>query len=217
MAKAIKVLIADDHPIFRQGLRQVIEQDPRFGVVDEAENGTRALEVLEKNETDVVVLDIQMPGLDGFDVVRRLQKTRSPVAVLLLTMHNEEDMFQEAMDLGVKGYVLKESAVTDVLQGIEAIARGRHFISPMISEYLFGRQARTDSLREQYPGLNSLTGAELRILKMIAQNMTSKEIAQALNLSVRTVDNHRARVCGKLNLHGIHSLVKFAFDNRSRL
>ena len=131
-------------------------------------------------------------------------------------MHNEEDMFHEAMDLGVKGYVLKESAAKDVISGIETVMRGQHFVSPTISEYMFDWQNEKVMTQEETE-LAALTRSEKRILRMISDNMTSKEIASDLGLSRRTVENHRANISQKLGLHGIHSLVKFAFNHKSSL
>jgi two-component system, NarL family, response regulator DegU len=215
VSRAIKVLIADDHPIFRQGLRQIIDAHSQFTVVDEAENGERVLQILRERETDVLVADITMPGLDGFELVRDLQRSGKKLKVLFLTMHNEEDMFNAAMDLGVKGYVLKDGAATEILSGLEAIADGRHFVSAALTEFVFARGRRTESVHRDNPGLEGLTSAEHRILKLIADNMTSKQIAQGLCLSVRTVENHRTNICAKLGLRGVHSLVKFAFDNKA--
>jgi DNA-binding NarL/FixJ family response regulator len=126
-------------------------------------------------------------------------------------------MFNEAMDLGVLGYVLKDSAADDILHCIRAVADGRHYLSPAVSGFLVNRHTRAESLRRAKPGLADLTPAELRILRLIARNKTSKEIADELELSTRTVDNHRFNICTKLELHGVHSLVKFAFDHKSEL
>jgi DNA-binding NarL/FixJ family response regulator len=132
-------------------------------------------------------------------------------------MYKEEDLFNAAMDLGVKGYVLKESAVSDILDAIRAIMAGQHYISPGLSEFLFGRRAGAESLRQRRPGLDRLTPAEHHILQLIARDRTSKEIADELGLSPRTVENHRTNICAKLDVHGIHSLVKFAYENKARL
>ncbi len=126
-------------------------------------------------------------------------------------------MFHEAMELGAKCYVLKESAAADILNGIHAVAGGQHYLSPAISGLLVNRAVRTSALRTERPGLENLTPAEQRILKRIASDQTSKEIADALGLSPRTVENHRANISAKLGLQGSHSLLKFAFENKHRL
>ena len=132
-------------------------------------------------------------------------------------MHKDEDLFNEAMDAGAKGYVLKDSVVTDIIQSVRAAQEGRHFISPQLSSYLLNRNARAASLIKQKPGLNNLTPTERRILKLIAENKTSREIASELFISTRTVENHRANICAKLELHGAHALLKFALEHKSAL
>ena len=129
----ITVLIADDHPIVRQGLRRLIESDPRLTIVGEAGDGQSALDLIERLRPDVAVLDLDMPGTSGFDAVREMRRRRSATEVIIVTMHGEEDMFAEAMDLGVKGYVLKDTAAIDLVAGIKSVAAGRSFISPPLS------------------------------------------------------------------------------------
>lgn len=217
MTNEIRLIIADDHPIFRRGLRQVIETDTALKVLAEAEDGERALELIAQLQPQVALLDVDMPKLDGVAVARTLREKRAPVEVVFLTMHKDEDVFNEAMDAGAKGYVLKESAVADITQSIRAVAAGRHFISPELSSYLFNRSARAASLVKQKPSLDSLTAAERRVLKLIAENKTSREIAEQLFVSIRTVENHRANICLKLELHGAHALLKFALEHKSAL
>ncbi len=125
ITEQIRIVMADDHPIVRQGLRQMIETDKNLSIVAEAGDGETALDLIETHQPDVAVLDIDMPGMDGFAVVRGLQKKRINVEIVFLTMHSEEEIFQAAMDLGVKGYVLKDSAVTDIVSSIKAVAAGR--------------------------------------------------------------------------------------------
>jgi DNA-binding NarL/FixJ family response regulator len=211
------VLIADDHPTFRSGLKQIIESCREFKLAHEAGTGTAALAGIRKLRPAVAILDMNMPEMDGLRVARAVQAEKLSTAIVFLTMYQDEDMFNEAMDLGAKAYVLKESAVADILDSIRAAAAGRHYLSPAISEFLLRRQRSGTAFHTAHPELDKLTPAERRILGLIASNKTSKEIAADLKLSPRTVENHRANVCAKLNLRGIHSLVKFAFDNRSRL
>lgn len=217
MNPTFTVLIADDHPVFRQGLRQVIESDPALHIVQEAGDGREALRCIREWKPGICILDIQMPQLDGLAIVRQMRAERLPGEVIFLTMYKEEELFNAALDLDVKGYVLKESAVNDILQGIHAVGAGHRYISPGLSDFLVTRRAGAEALRRRKPGLSDLTPSERRILKLIAEDKTSKEIAGELGLSPRTVENHRTNICTKLDVHGIHGLVKFAYDNKSRL
>ena len=209
--------MADDHPMFRGGLRQVIESQADIKVVHETGDGADALSAVRELKPHVAILDLDMPKLSGLELTAAIQREQFPTRVIILTMYREEDMFNEAMDLGVLGYVLKDSAAEDILHCIRAVADGRHYLSPAVSGFLVNRHSRAESLRRTKPGLADLTPAELRILRLIARNKTSKEIADELELSTRTVDNHRFNICNKLELHGVHSLVKFAFDHKSEL
>ncbi len=217
MNPTFTVLIADDHPVFRQGLRQVIESDPALRIVQEAGDGREALRRIRELKPGICILDIQMPQLDGLAIVRQMRAERLAGEVIFLTMYKEEELFNAALDLDVKGYVLKESAVNDILQGIHTVGAGHRYISPALSDFLVTRRAGAEALRRRKPGLNDLTPSERRILKLIAEDKTSKEIAGELGLSPRTVENHRTNICTKLDVHGIHGLIKFAYDNKSRL
>ena len=217
MNQQIRLLIADDHPLLRTGLRQVIETDARLQVVAEASDGATALEHLLALRPEVAVLDIEMPQLTGFALLREMRARRLTTAVVFLTMYRDEEMFNEALDLGALGYVLKDSATTDIVGAILAAAAGQPYISPAISALLIRRATRSTTLLQQHPSLNDLTPTERRVLKLIAENKTSKEIAAELFISYRTVENHRANICQKLNLKGSHSLLKFAFDHKSEL
>lgn len=217
MNSEIRILIADDHPVFRAGLRQIIEMDGGLKVIAEAGDGMTALAHLREHTPEVAVLDVDMPGMDGFALVRAVKQEKLQVAVVFLTMHKDEDMFNEAMNIGVQGYVLKDSAVTDIVGSIRAAAAGRPFISPALSVYLLNRNQRTTALTREKPGTNELTPTERRILKLLAENKTSREIAGELFVSHRTIENHRANMCQKLDLRGNHALLKFALENKSQL
>jgi len=217
MKDEVKIVIADDHPIVRQGLRQMIEAEKNFTIVGEAGDGEDALQLIETHKPDVAVLDIDMPRIGGFDVARQLKRKKSEVGIIFLTMHNEEEIFQTAMDLGVGGYVLKDSATTDIVAGIKSIAAGKPFISPAMSALLLNRRRRAEKLASEKPALDSLTPTERRILKLIAEDKTSKEIGEELFISHRTVHAHRANISTKLNLSGNLALVKFAITHKSDL
>ena len=217
MKQRIRVILADDHPIYRDGLRQVLATDADLELVHETGRARDALDQARRLKADVLLLDIDMPEMSGLDVARERQRNLDAFQIIFLTMHREEDLFNEAMDLGVKGYVLKDSASADILNAVRAVADRKPYLSPSLSEFMMNRASGAQQLRTTQPGLEALTVSERRILKLIASDRTSKEIADELGLSPRTVENHRTNICTKLDIHGSHSLLKFAFENRSRL
>jgi DNA-binding NarL/FixJ family response regulator len=217
MPEKITVLIVDDHPLFREGVRKVVAADTRFDVVGEAGDGETALKMIQEQKPDVVVLDVNLPRLSGLEVARKLHGKRLPTRVVVLTMHKEEETFNRALDLGVKGFVLKENAIEDILHALAAVMEGEHYLSPSISGYLVRRHDRAEALSTKKPGLEDLTKAERRVLKLVAEKKTSREIASELFISPRTVEAHRANICAKLELHGSHSLLLFALENRAAL
>jgi DNA-binding NarL/FixJ family response regulator len=217
MTRRSTVLIVDDHPLFRQGLRQLIEGDQRFELIGEAGDGPQALELMEKGKPDIAVLDVNLPGLSGLEVARQAQHLRLPTRIVVLTMFKEEETFNRAVDLGVLGFVLKENAAQDILASLVAVAKGEHYLSPTISSYLIRRRGRAEVLAARRPGLENLTKAERRVLKLIADKKTSREIGAELFISPRTVEAHRANISQKLGLRGSHSLLQFALENRSAI
>jgi DNA-binding NarL/FixJ family response regulator len=217
MSAKIKVLIVDDHPLFRSGLRQAVESDTRFQLIGETGDGEAALRLIQERKPDVAVLDVNLPGLSGLEIARRLQGKRAATRLVMLTMHKEEEIFNRALDFGVHGFVLKENAVEEIVKAIDAVAGGEHYLSPSISGYLVRRRSRAEALATQKPGLDDLTKAERRILKLIAEKKTSRQIGSELFISPRTVEAHRANICAKLELRGSHSLLQFALENRSSL
>jgi DNA-binding NarL/FixJ family response regulator len=161
----LSVLIADDHPIFRKGLCDVIGEDPALRLAGQAGNGEEALRWIGELHPDIAVLDINMPKLSGLQVARSLVERRSPVKLVLLTMHEDEDLFDEAMEIGVKAYVLKESAVEDLLAAVHAVAAGGSFISAPIAGLLVQRREQAAALRREKPGLELLTPSERRSVR----------------------------------------------------
>lgn len=217
MDNTIRIVIADDHPIFRKGLRQVIETEPGMKVVFEAGDGNSALHAIGEFQPDVIVLDVDMPGMNGIETAKEIHRLKLVPKVIFLTMYKEEDLFNEALDLGVMGYILKDNAAKEILSAIRSAVNDQYYICPLLSHFLMNRELQAKQLARKNPGIDALTPAEKRILKLIADSKTSKEIAEELNISFRTVENHRTNICNKLELHGSHALLKFAFDNKHLL
>jgi DNA-binding NarL/FixJ family response regulator len=217
MKRKTSVIIVDDHPIFRRGLKEIIEGDAEFAVVDEAADGEAALRRIRALKPDIAVLDLHLPKLGGMDLLRAVRALANPPAVIVLTMHGEESIFTAAMDGGAQGYILKENAIADVLVGLRAVAAGGVFISPSVAPYLTRRHQRASALKEEKKGLATLTPTERRVLRLVAENKTNKEIGRELFISHRTVETHRSHICEKLELSGNRALLKFAFDHKSEI
>jgi DNA-binding NarL/FixJ family response regulator len=217
LKEKIAIIIADDHPIMRSGLRQMIESHPVFQIIGEASDGEEALNLIEEKKPDVALLDIAMPRLTGLQVARLVQERGLSARIAILTMSADEIVFNEAMDLGVLGYVLKENASSEVLNSICTVAEGKYYISPSISGFLMKRSKNREAAFSSIPGLADLTPMEIRILKLVAGNKTSKEIAFDLSISPKTVENHRANISAKLHIGGNNALLRFALENKSLL
>lgn len=217
MKPEIKIFIADDHPIFRSGLRQIIETDPRLKIIGEADDGEQAIAALEELDVDVVILDIDMPRKDGFEVVRIIKQNRLAMAIIFLTMHKDERFLNTAFDLGIQGYVLKDSAVAEIVQCVKSVAEGNEFVSSQLSGFLINRARFAAELARKQPQVNRLTPTERQILKLIGDYKTSKEIAEQMAIGIRTVEHHRANICEKMELKGSHALIKFAVEHKSKL
>jgi len=217
METRIKVVIIDDHPLFRQGLRQVILSDPRFELVGEADSGEAAVQLIERLKPDVAVLDLNLPGLSGLEAANLLRARKNKTGLVVLTMLKDEPAFNQAMNLGIKGYVLKENAAGEILNCVASVAAGEPFVSPSLTSFLLRRRNRVEALASRTPSLDDLTTAERRVLKAIAQKKTTREIAAELFISPRTVESHRANISNKLQLKGPNSLLQFAVENRDAL
>jgi DNA-binding NarL/FixJ family response regulator len=209
MSEEIKVLIADDHPIFRRGLRMVIESDAVIKIVAEVDNGVEALKQIEMLEPDVAVLDVNMPQADGLTVAKTIQEKNLPTAAVFLTMHADEAIFNAAVDADVRGFVIKDGAANDIVTCIKSVAAGQSFFSSTLSQFLLNHHGKSKS------PIANLTVSERRILRLIADGKTTKEIADELFVSPRTVEHHRANISAKLGLSGKNALLTFALTNKS--
>ena len=215
MTSEIRLIVADDHPIVRQGLCQILAQNSGLKILADVGDGQKALECVQTLAPDVLLTDIDMPGLNGFEVARAIAELKLQVGIIFLTVHCEAEFFNEAVALGAKGYVLKDSAVTDIVAAIRAVASGQNYVSPEMTAFLF--QQKRNANPSQRSQLEDLTPTERQIVKLIADYKTSKEIAAELFISPHTVQTHRKNICTKLHLEGNHALMKFALEHKSQL
>lgn len=209
MNKEIRILIADDHPIFRRGLRAVVESDAVLDVVAEVDNGAEALRQIETLEPHVAVLDVNMPQTDGLAVAKTIQEKNLPTIPVFLTMHADEAIFNAAIDADVKGFVIKDGAANDIVTCIKSVVAGQSFFSSTLSQFLLNRHTKPKS------PLENLTAGERRVLRLVADGKSTKQIADELFVSPRTIEHHRANISAKLDLSGKNALLTFALTNKS--
>jgi DNA-binding NarL/FixJ family response regulator len=217
MTSELRIVIAEDHPFFRDGLRTALEKEAGLRVVGEASDGIAALRCIETLRPDVAVLDIGLPAMDGCAVARKLREQKLAVEIVFLTISDDEDMFEEALEWDVKGYLLKDCTAAEIVKCVRTVAAGQSFTAPAMSTYLVGKTRRTERLAEKIPGLALLTPQERNILKRVAQDKSSKEIAEEMGIAPKTVDAHRMNICNKLDIHGNHVLGRFAARHRDEI
>jgi DNA-binding NarL/FixJ family response regulator len=206
----IRILLADDHTVMRRGLRLLLESQPEFSVIAEAADGRQAVEQAEATQPDVAVVDIAMPNLSGIEAAQRINAALPQVAIVILSMHSDEGYVLRALKAGAKGYLLKDSAESDLIDAIKAVHQGRTFFSAEITKMLvadYVQEIRTRGAEDSY---DLLTSREREILQLLAEQKSNKEIAQFLNLSPYTIETHRRNLQEKLNLHSLADLILYA-------
>jgi len=208
----IRVLICDDHTLFREGIKAILSQDPLIEVVGEAENGNVGVTKAHQLHPDVVLMDIAMPDLSGFEATRRIRKSERRAKILILTMYEEEDVIARCLDAGASGYVLKDSSLAHLVHAIEVVHMGGQYISSralkkVVSQYVKGVQSATTSY-------DLLSDREREVLQLLAEGMSLKDIAIRLKLSVKTVDAHKYNLMRKLDLHDRSQLIKYAIQKK---
>ncbi len=184
---------------------------------DSRRTGRKRLRIIEELEPEIALLDIDMPKMTGLEVLKHLKKAKSNVKIIFLTVFSSEDIFDESMELGVSGFVLKDCAVNDIVECIYKVAEENYYISPSISNLFVSRRDKIKKLEKERPNLFNLTKTEMIILKLISEGKTSKEIANEIFISAKTVENHRSNMSNKLKLKGSLSLIKFALENKQYL
>jgi len=208
--KRIRILLADDHNIMRRGLRLLLERQPGFEVVGEAADGRQAAERAEETKPDVVMLDIAMPNMSGIEAAQRIRALLPQAAIVILSMHSDEGYVIRALKAGAKGYLLKDSAESDLIEAIRAVSEGKAFFSPEISKILVEDYVRDMKKRGAEDSYELLTPREREILHLLAEGKSNKDVATLLNLSLYTVETHRRNLQDKLNLHSLAELILYA-------
>ncbi len=207
---AVRIVLADDHTVMRNGLRLLLERQPNLQVVGEASDGRQAVALTESASPDVVIMDIGMPNLNGIEATRQIMNHNPRTAIAILSMHSDESYVIRALKAGARAYLLKDSAEADLLAAVRALTEGKSFFSPAISKILvedYMRQLESRGAEDTY---ELLTNREREILQLLAEGRTNKEVANMLNLSLYTVETHRTHILQKLNLHSVPELILYA-------
>jgi two-component system nitrate/nitrite response regulator NarL len=213
MERIIKIFIADDHPIVRKGLKEILLEQPNIQCVGEAENGLQALEDVIRLEPDLAILDIDMPIMNGLDVAKKAISKNLFTRFIILTMHREEGFYNEAMDIGARGYLLKDAVLNDLVDCIHTVQKGGTYVSPTLENFLEKREAK--KLTSDWARNYDLTLSELNVLKLVSEGKTTREIAETLFVSEKTIETHRGNCVKKLGLEGgKNALMKFLLENK---
>jgi DNA-binding NarL/FixJ family response regulator len=210
---AIKILLADDHAVLRQGIKALLETDPEFRVVGEASDGFQAVTEADRLQPDVVLLDYSMSGLDGLQATRRIKQKNEQIRVLILTQHEDEEYVLETLRAGAAGYLVKDLTAETLFEAIRAVARGESYLSPRVSRRVI-QQATGRGLPGEGAYPRELTPRESEILRLLADGATAKEVGRALNISTKTVETHRTHIMKKLGLKNRADLVKYAIRRK---
>ncbi|MBN2414599.1 response regulator transcription factor [bacterium] len=214
-AAPISILIADDHPLFLKGLREIIEQESEWRVCGSAQDGQDALDQIVDTSPDIAILDINMPRLDGLAVARYIHERHLSTAIIILTMYDDELLISRAVSCGVKGFIIKESAIDDIIAGVETVARGGYFLSPRLSGRLFHGSSEHHILQNVVR--MELTKMERKVIRLVSEDLTTRDIAEKLFISPKTVENHRSNICKKLKLHGKNALLRYVLEHKETL
>jgi DNA-binding NarL/FixJ family response regulator len=211
-----KILIADDHPIFRKGLAEILKSKIKGITIIEADHGQEALEKFRTLHPDLIILDVDMPFYNGLEVCKIIKSENPIVPIAILTMFKEEDLMEKAFKNGALGYVLKDNSITEIMDCIESISKNERFIGPSLQEFIPKIQSNHEKKKKLQEVLEVLTPVEYKTLKLVCQNFTSKEIADRLFVSTKTVENYRSRICKKLELDPQNNaLLKWVLENKA--
>jgi two-component system, NarL family, response regulator NreC len=206
----LRILLGDDHMLVRQGIRKILEERPDWEVVAEASDGRDAVRQAQETQPHVAILDIGMPQLNGIEATRQIVRRSPDIHVLILSMHSNEAYILQALQAGAKGYLLKDSADTELIRGVTAVAAGKSFFSPAVAKVMLDDYVRHLSEKGIVDRFESLSGREREVFQLIAEGHSNKEVADLLSLSPATVETHRAHILKKLDVHNTAELVLYA-------
>jgi DNA-binding NarL/FixJ family response regulator len=210
---SLQILVADDHEVVRRGLCALLRNQPDWEVCGEAGNGREAVEKALKMNAGVVIIDIGMPGLNGLEATRQILKANPRIKVLVLTLHESDQVVQEVLNAGARGFLLKSDAARDLVTAVEALRRDKTYLTPKIASMVLEGYLRRDSVPQETPARSRLTPREREIVQLLAEGKSSKEVASVLGLSVKTAETHRSNIMRKLELHSVSDLVLYAVRN----
>jgi DNA-binding NarL/FixJ family response regulator len=212
---ALRLLVADDHDVVRKGLCALLTEQPGWEIAGEASDGRDAVEKAKKLKPDVTVLDISMPHLNGLEAARQILKDVSTTKILILTMHDSDTLIREVLNAGARGYVLKTDAGADLVNAVDALRRNKTFFTPKVAQMVLDGYLKKDVRPEEVdaPGAR-LTPRQREIVQLLAEGKSSKEVAVALNLSVKTAETHRANIMRRINCHSVTEIVRYAIRNK---
>jgi DNA-binding NarL/FixJ family response regulator len=212
VAQKKRILIIDDHPLFREGLKAIIDRDSRFEVAGEAGNGRKGFRIAKKLNPDLVLLDLSLPDRSGIELTREIRGLFPHTRVMIVSMHSKIDYIAESFQAGATGYLVKESAAEGLLKGLENVSKGEYFLDSSVSQQVVKRlmESPTKEVKITDAAYDTLTPREQEVMRLLAEGLSTKEIAEKLFISPKTVENHRSNIMNKLNLHSTHELVRYA-------
>jgi two-component system, NarL family, response regulator NreC len=214
MSQKIGILIADDHTLLRNGIRALLEDEQDMVIVGEANDGREAVRLADQLKPNVILMDIAMPLLNGLEATRQIKHEHPEINVLVLTMYDHEEYFRQMLEVGASGYIIKRAAANELVAAIRAVYNGEAVLSPAITRLVLEDYLRHDSITKEEDDPNTLSSREREVLQLIAEGKTSREIAEILNLSVKTVQSHRTNLMQKLDLHDRGDLIKYAIQKK---
>ncbi|MDT4953892.1 MAG: hypothetical protein QOH63_1406 [Acidobacteriota bacterium] len=210
----VRILIADDHEIYRRGLRNLLETQANWEVAGEAITGRQAVEEAKRLSPDLIIMDISMPEMNGLEATRQICKIAPDTQVLILSIHENEQLVHEVLEAGARGYVLKSDAGRDLIAAVESLCQHKPFFTPKVSEMVLEGYLKGGSVSDNYKSpQNRLTAREREIVQLLGEGQTNKEVAESLNISVKTVETHRSHIMEKLNMHSLGDLIRYAVRN----